>query len=83
MKSLLSPLALIMILVAAGPLHAQHSTTGPTAKATTHTRAALQPIGWNDFVAVMTAQSFEPRMVCTKCGTIGADVRPNWRERTR
>jgi hypothetical protein len=53
------------------------------AKATTHTRAALQPIGWNDFVAVMTAQSFEPRMVCTKCGTIGADVRPNWRERTR
>jgi hypothetical protein len=30
MKSLLSPLALIMILVAAGPLHAQHSTTGPT-----------------------------------------------------
>jgi hypothetical protein len=22
-----------------------------------------------------------PRMVCTKCGTIGADVRPNWRER--
>jgi hypothetical protein len=24
--------------------------------------------------------SFGPRMVCTKCGTIGADVRPNWRE---
>jgi hypothetical protein len=20
-------------------------------------------------------------VVCTKCGTIGADVRPNWRER--
>ena len=26
---------------------------------------------------------FGPRMVCTKCGTIGADVRPNWRERER
>jgi hypothetical protein len=24
---------------------------------------------------------FEPHMVCTKCGTIDADVRPNWRER--
>jgi hypothetical protein len=21
-----------------------------------------------------------PRMVCSKCGTVGADVRPNWRE---
>jgi hypothetical protein len=25
--------------------------------------------------------SFGPKMVCTKCRTIGADVRPNWRER--
>jgi hypothetical protein len=24
---------------------------------------------------------FGPEMVCTKCGTVGADVRPNWRER--
>ena len=24
--------------------------------------------------------SFGPRMVCTRCGIIGADVRPNWRE---
>ena len=23
-----------------------------------------------------------PRMVCAKCGTIGVDVRLNWRERT-
>src|SRR5271169_6089049 len=29
----------------------------------------------------LTVKSFEPRMVCTKCGTIGADVRPNWRQR--
>jgi len=26
-------------------------------------------------------KSLEPRMVCTQCGTIGADVRPNWSER--
>ena len=25
--------------------------------------------------------SFGPRMVCTVCGAIGADVRPNWNER--
>jgi hypothetical protein len=29
----------------------------------------------------LTVPSFGPRMVCTKCGTIGADVRPNWRKR--
>jgi hypothetical protein len=33
--------------------------------------------------ADLTVKSFEPRMVCTKCGTVGADVRPNWRERAR
>jgi len=26
-------------------------------------------------------RSFGPRMVCTCCGIIGADVRPNWSER--
>jgi hypothetical protein len=31
----------------------------------------------------LTVPSFEPKMVCTKCGTIGADVRPNWLERAR
>jgi hypothetical protein len=25
---------------------------------------------------------FGPRMVCTKCGIIGADARPNWLERS-
>ena len=25
-------------------------------------------------------KSLEPRMVCTQCGLIGADVRPNWSE---
>jgi hypothetical protein len=31
----------------------------------------------------LTVPSFGPRMVCTKCGTIGADVPPNWMERVR
>jgi DNA-directed RNA polymerase subunit RPC12/RpoP len=31
----------------------------------------------------LTVLSFGPRMVCTKCGTVGADVRPNWTERGR
>jgi hypothetical protein len=25
--------------------------------------------------------AFGPRMVCTSCGIVGADVRPNWLER--
>jgi hypothetical protein len=25
--------------------------------------------------------SLVPRMACTKCGAVGADVRPNWKER--
>src|SRR3974390_169551 len=29
----------------------------------------------------LTVPSFGPRMVCTKCGTLGADARPNWQER--
>jgi len=31
----------------------------------------------------LTVPSFGARMVCTKCGTIGADVRPNWQEKQR
>ena len=27
-----------------------------------------------------TVPSFGRRMVCTRCGTAGADVRPNWKE---
>jgi hypothetical protein len=33
---------------------------------------------WSDDVPV---PSFGPRMVCTCCGIIGADTRPNWQER--
>jgi hypothetical protein len=31
----------------------------------------------------MTVPSFGPRMVCTICGAIGADARPNWNERAQ
>jgi hypothetical protein len=33
---------------------------------------------WSDEVPV---RSFGPRMVCTACGIVGADARPNWQER--
>jgi hypothetical protein len=33
------------------------------------------------FADTVTVPSFRSRMVCTSCGIIGADVRPNWSER--
>jgi hypothetical protein len=33
------------------------------------------------YVDDLTVPSFGPRMVCTVCGAIGADARPNWNER--
>jgi hypothetical protein len=33
------------------------------------------------FPADVMVPSFGPRMVCTVCGAIGADARPNWNER--
>ena len=35
----------------------------------------------NAFTDDVTVPSFGPRMVCTVCGAIGADARPNWTER--
>jgi hypothetical protein len=26
----------------------------------------------------LPVKAFEPRIVCTRCGLIGAEVRPNW-----
>jgi hypothetical protein len=40
----------------------------------------LDEEAWPDDVPV---PAFGPRMVCTSCGIIGADVRPNWRERPK
>jgi len=33
------------------------------------------------FPEAVPVPEFGPRMVCTGCGMIGADARPNWRER--
>ena len=43
-----------------------------------HHEAVLEVEAWPDYVPVPT---FRGRMICTRCGIIGADVRPNWRER--
>jgi hypothetical protein len=42
-----------------------------------HHQAVLSADPWPDDVPVPT---FGPRMVCDRCGIIGADARPNWRE---
>jgi hypothetical protein len=42
-----------------------------------HHRAILSADPWPGHVPV---PSFGPRMVCTRCGIIGAEARPNWRE---
>jgi hypothetical protein len=31
----------------------------------------------------LLVREFGPRLVCTQCGMVGADVRPNWKERKR
>jgi hypothetical protein len=43
-----------------------------------HHQGALDVSPYPDDVIV---PSFGPRMVCTACGAIGADARPNWQER--
>jgi hypothetical protein len=40
-------------------------------------QAVLSVEPWPDEI---TVPSFGPRMVCTGCGIIGADARPNWKE---
>jgi len=43
-----------------------------------HHQALLDVDAYDDAV---TVPSFVPRMVCTACGAIDADTRPNWNER--
>jgi hypothetical protein len=43
-----------------------------------HHQAVLDVAAFSDDV---TVPAFGPRMVCTVCGAIGADARPNWNER--
>jgi hypothetical protein len=45
-----------------------------------HHETIINADQWPDEIEVPW---FGPKMVCTKCGTIGADARPNWREVTR
>jgi hypothetical protein len=40
-------------------------------------RAVLSADRWPDDVPV---PAFGPRMVCTSCGIVGGDARPNWQE---
>jgi hypothetical protein len=42
-----------------------------------HHQVVINADPWPDDVPV---PRFVPRMVCTRCGIIGADARPNWRE---
>jgi hypothetical protein len=32
------------------------------------------------FSDAVSVPAFAPRMVCTRCGIVGADARPNWQE---
>jgi hypothetical protein len=45
-----------------------------------HREALLNVDAFDDAVPV---PAFGPRMVCTSCGIVGADARPNWQERTQ
>lgn len=42
-----------------------------------HHEAVLSVDRWND---TMPVRAFRSRMVCTVCGVVGADARPNWQE---
>ena len=42
-----------------------------------HHEAVLSAERWGDDVPV---RAFRPHMVCTRCGIVGADARPNWQE---
>jgi hypothetical protein len=42
-----------------------------------HHAAVMSTEAWPDDVPV---PAFGPRMVCTNCGMVAADARPNWRE---
>ena len=47
--------------------------------------AHIKPMTLGNMVSTyaddLPVPSFGPRMVCTVCGAIGADARPNWNER--
>jgi hypothetical protein len=42
---------------------------------------AMPPPGDPEAPTHVVVPMFGPRMVCTRCGIIGADARPNWQGR--
>jgi hypothetical protein len=38
-------------------------------------------INVDNYADAVSVPAFGPRMVCTVCGAIGADAKPNWNER--
>jgi hypothetical protein len=68
-----------------GPLRHHHGWGGPFglgldgSAEIRHHEAIMSVEAWPDDVAVT---AFRRRMVCTGCGMIGADVRPNWKEQS-
>lgn len=44
-----------------------------------HHATVIDAAPWPDHILV---PAFGSRMVCTRCGIVGADVRPNWREQS-
>jgi hypothetical protein len=59
----------------------QHALVGVRSLSVTcelcHHGAVLPADDWSDAVLV---RDFRHRMVCSICGIVGADARPNWRE---
>jgi hypothetical protein len=45
-----------------------------------HHSAVVEADRWQDKTAV---RALCQKAICTKCGIIGADVRPNWQERSQ
>jgi len=48
-----------------------------------HESAATRRINVVAYPDDVSVPAFSPRMVCTACGMIGADARPNWNDRRR
>jgi len=48
-----------------------------------HESAATRRINVEPYPDDVSVPAFSPRMVCTSCGMVGPDARPNWNERRR
>jgi len=48
-----------------------------------HGRLHETVLGVEPYPDDVSVPAFSPRMLCTACGMIGADARPNWNDRRR